>query len=104
METVSSSFWCDSSSAAAAAVCLTAAVATTAVRGRTTCYLMSPKKKRSAFRCRKNKIKWYNRWTGMAVEKLELGKKIREGTADFIYGKPQDEDEYDDDEEFGNGE
>eukprot|EP00933_Yihiella_yeosuensis_P051436 TRINITY_DN49379_c0_g1_i1.p1 TRINITY_DN49379_c0_g1~~TRINITY_DN49379_c0_g1_i1.p1 ORF type:complete len:216 (+),score=46.72 TRINITY_DN49379_c0_g1_i1:42-650(+) len=64
----------------------------------------SPKKKRTKWRTRMFRVLWYERSNWRAKEALKLGRGIKNGTVDFIYGKPQDEedvdDDFDDDEEY----
>ena len=57
-----------------------------------------PKKKRPKWKVRANKIRWYKEGDRAAARALELGRGIKAGTIDFIYGKPQDRDDDDDDE------
>mmetsp|Transcript_660 Transcript_660/g.2767 ORF Transcript_660/g.2767 Transcript_660/m.2767 type:complete len:180 (+) Transcript_660:116-655(+) len=59
----------------------------------------TPKSRRPQYKVIQNKIRWYKRGERIAAEAYELAKGIKENTIDFIYGKPQDEDEYDDDDE-----
>mmetsp|Transcript_94559 Transcript_94559/g.246693 ORF Transcript_94559/g.246693 Transcript_94559/m.246693 type:complete len:181 (-) Transcript_94559:183-725(-) len=58
----------------------------------------TPKCRRPQYKVIQNKIRWYKRGERIAAEAYELAKGIKENTIDFIYGKPQDEDEYDDDD------
>ncbi|OLQ01353.1 hypothetical protein AK812_SmicGene15907 [Symbiodinium microadriaticum] len=69
-------------------------------------YGASPKGKRAHWRTHRDKVRWYKRGELQAKRALALGRGIRNGTIDFIYGKPQDDDdnddfddEYDDDED-----
>ncbi|CAK9023048.1 unnamed protein product [Durusdinium trenchii] len=66
----------------------------------------SPKGKRAHWRSHRDKVRWYRRGELQAKRALKLGRGIKMGTIDFIYGKPQDEeddedydDEYDDDDD-----
>merc|ERR1719219_3131626 len=57
-----------------------------------------PKKKTPKWRVRQHKIAWYKEGDRAAARALELGRGIKAGTIDFIYGKPQDRDDEDDDD------
>lgn len=57
-----------------------------------------PKKKTIKWKVRQQKIRWYKEGDRAAARALELGRGIKAGTIDFIYGKPQDREEDDDDD------
>ncbi|CAE7432113.1 unnamed protein product [Symbiodinium sp. CCMP2592] len=64
-------------------------------------YGASPKGKRAHWRTHRDKVRWYKRGELQAKRALALGRGIRNGTIDFIYGKPQDDDDDDDfDDEY----
>ncbi|CAE8586458.1 unnamed protein product [Polarella glacialis] len=58
-----------------------------------------PKSRRAHYKTRNAKVRWYKLGDRAAARALALGKGIKAGTIDFIYGKPQDEDEAEDDYE-----
>mmetsp|Transcript_26766 Transcript_26766/g.42938 ORF Transcript_26766/g.42938 Transcript_26766/m.42938 type:complete len:189 (+) Transcript_26766:83-649(+) len=58
-----------------------------------------PKSRRAHYKTRNAKVRWYKLGDRAASRALALGKGIKAGTIDFIYGKPQDEDEAEDDYE-----
>lgn len=60
----------------------------------------SPKGKRAHWRTHRDKVRWYRRGELQAKRALALGRGIKMGTIDFIYGKPQDEDEDEYDDEY----
>lgn len=59
----------------------------------------APKRQTPHWKKRAQVMRWYAKGNGTAKRALELGRGIKAGTIDFIYGKPQDED-YDDDDEY----
>ncbi|CAJ1339374.1 unnamed protein product [Effrenium voratum] len=62
-------------------------------------YGASPKGKRAHWRTQRDKVRWYRRGENAAKRALALGRGIRDGTVDFIYGQveeQEDDDDYDD--------
>eukprot|EP00403_Amphidinium_massartii_P010994 CAMPEP_0178417718 /NCGR_PEP_ID=MMETSP0689_2-20121128/24715_1 /TAXON_ID=160604 /ORGANISM="Amphidinium massartii, Strain CS-259" /LENGTH=173 /DNA_ID=CAMNT_0020039085 /DNA_START=94 /DNA_END=615 /DNA_ORIENTATION=+ len=84
-----------------ASLVLAAAVA---ARDAVVVYIASPKTMRAPWKVRQNKKKWYAKYETKAEEALRLAIAVKEGTADFIYGKVQDDEDeddfFDDDDDF----
>eukprot|EP00930_Biecheleria_cincta_P089474 TRINITY_DN78787_c0_g1_i1.p1 TRINITY_DN78787_c0_g1~~TRINITY_DN78787_c0_g1_i1.p1 ORF type:complete len:176 (-),score=41.59 TRINITY_DN78787_c0_g1_i1:43-570(-) len=62
------------------------------------CFAAAPKRRATHMATRRRKIRWYKIGEHKARKALELGRAIKSGTIDFIYGKPRDDDEEDDDD------
>eukprot|EP00929_Paragymnodinium_shiwhaense_P122151 TRINITY_DN94766_c0_g1_i1.p2 TRINITY_DN94766_c0_g1~~TRINITY_DN94766_c0_g1_i1.p2 ORF type:complete len:176 (+),score=46.96 TRINITY_DN94766_c0_g1_i1:119-646(+) len=57
-----------------------------------------PKHRSALHTTRRRRIRWCQKGERRAMQALSLAKQIKKGTANFIYGRPQDEEDYEDDD------
>eukprot|EP00929_Paragymnodinium_shiwhaense_P099175 TRINITY_DN6073_c0_g1_i2.p1 TRINITY_DN6073_c0_g1~~TRINITY_DN6073_c0_g1_i2.p1 ORF type:complete len:181 (+),score=52.04 TRINITY_DN6073_c0_g1_i2:68-610(+) len=76
-----------------AGVAVVAAKCTTLIQRRAV-----PKHRSALHTTRRRRIRWCQKGERRAMQALSLAKQIKKGTANFIYGRPQDEEDYEDDD------